>query len=180
MDPTTRRAARLATFTALPIALVAGGIAFGVLNSGPATPTPKASAAGTVTMSAPKLSAPDAQMCLAFIAQLPVELRDLSQRHVSDGPEQNAAYGEPAITVACGVSQVVPRSATDTVYPLSGVCWYATTGTTASVWTTLDRKVPVRVTVPNAYGGPGQWATEFAGALKLEIPSAPTRYACSQ
>jgi hypothetical protein len=180
VDPTTRRAARLATFTALPIALVAGAVAFGVLNTGRATPKPAASAPGTVTMAARTLSPADAQMCLAFIAQLPVELRDITQRHVSDGPEQNVAYGDPPLTAACGVPPVAPAHPTDTVFPLSGVCWYATQRDGTSVWTTLDRKVAVRVTIPDAYTGAGQWATEFAAAIKLEIPSIPTKYDCSQ
>jgi hypothetical protein len=153
-------------------------VTFGVLSKRPAGPRPTGS--GTVVMAARSLSPKDATMCLAIVAALPVKLRNLSQRHVSAGPEQNVAYGDPPLTVACGVPPVTVAHPTDTVYPLSGVCWYATTGKDASVWTTLDRAVPVRVTVPTVYTGPGQWATEFAAALTASIPRIATKYQCQQ
>ena len=37
-------------------------------------------------------------------SQLPATVRNLPARKVSAGPEQNAAYGEPPLTVACGVA----------------------------------------------------------------------------
>ena len=132
-------------------------------------------------MPAPKLSPAHAQACLAFIAQLPTQLRNLPERHVTAGPEQNAAFGEPPVTVQCGAAQVRPAP-TATVYPISGVCWFPTTGANATVWTTLDREVPVAVTVPNAYapGGSGsaQWAAEFSAPLVSAMPSIKTPYHC--
>jgi GNAT superfamily N-acetyltransferase len=38
------------------------------------------------------------------VSQLPATVRDLTQRPVTAGAEQNAAYGDPALTVACGGS----------------------------------------------------------------------------
>lgn len=179
-DPVSRRAAWLSTLIALPVAVVAGVIAFAVLgaHSG-ATASPKdgaaPSAASTapVVMSAPRLSATHATMCLAFIAQLPVALRGLAERHVTAGPEQNAAFGDPAITVACGAPKAVVAP-TDEVYPMSGVCWHAVTDPKQTVWTTVDREVPVAVTIPDTYQQPGQWANEFSSALIAAMPSIKT------
>jgi len=171
MNETSRRAARTATFAALPLALIVGAGTFGLLWTH-RTPT------GPVSMAAPKLDAADAEMCLALIAKLPVKVRDITQRHVTAGTEQNAAYGDPPLTVACGVVPVT-APATATIYPLSGVCWYATTGKTSSVWTTLDRQVPVRVTVPNSLSPAGQWVNEFAAPLATSIPSIKTPYDCA-
>jgi len=37
----------------------------------------------------------------------------------------------------------------------------------------MTYEVPVRVTVPSAYGGPGQWVAEFSRALAETVPPAP-------
>jgi Protein of unknown function (DUF3515) len=180
MDPATRGAARLAALVAVPVAVLAGVVSVRAL-SGTAAPRPSASpgpqATGPVTMPAPPLTDPAAVACRALVAQLPAQVRDRPRRPVTAGPEQNAAYGEPAITLACGG---VPRPSvapTDDVFAMSGVCWYAVTDPAGSTWYTLDREVPVAVRVPAAYDQPGQWANEFsaliAGSVK-SITDTPT------
>ena len=110
-DPTTRSAALWATAIALPVAILAGFLIFWQLTpadgpaAAPATAPPSTTPTTPVQMAAPALSARTAQVCLAVTSQLPNTLRDLPARKVSAGPEQNAAYGEPPITVACGVPQ---------------------------------------------------------------------------
>ena|SRR5215475_6560678 len=186
-DRSTRRAAVIASLVAVPVALLVAAISFGYLASrtDKATPTasPTVAAAtspGTLTMPAPKLSPAHAQACLAFIAQLPTKLRNLPERHVN-APEQNAAFGDPAVTVQCGAAEAHPAP-TDQIWPISGVCWFAQTGTASTVWTTLDREVPVAVTIPNHYaaGGAasGQWAAEFSAPLVSAMPSIKTPYNC--
>jgi hypothetical protein len=169
-----RSPAVLAALWALPFALVAGGIAWSLLGR-----AADARAAGApVPMAAPSLDPAAKQACLAFIAKLPVKVRDLAQRHVSQGPEQNAAYGDPAITVACGGPGAGAIDPTAEIYPLSGVCWYATPGKYYSVWTTLDRSAPVQVTIPSSYDGAGTWATEFRDAIVATLPLVKTDYQC--
>jgi hypothetical protein len=179
-DSETRRAARLATLVALPIAVVAGLLAFLALR--PSTP-PKgnepASAQPTtaVSMAAPKLSEADAVICRAFAAGLPSKLRDLAQRPVTAGSEQNAAYGEPPITVACGAP--LPKvNATDLVLPMNNVCWYPSTSGSGkeTTFTTLDRQVPIAVTIPSSYDQPAQWANEFSDDVLASVKSVKSPY----
>ncbi len=124
-----------------------------------------------VEMAAPKLSGRAAQVCLAVTSQLPAQVRNLPARKVSAGPEQNAAYGEPPLTVACGVAQ--PRMCEalgetgcvplDTeLLIMKRVCWYAAQTPDGPTFTTMDREVPVRVTVPAGFPQPAQWANEFS------------------
>jgi Protein of unknown function (DUF3515) len=183
-DPASRRAALFAALVAVPVTVLVGVLAFAYFSSGTSTSdaTPSASPratvpTGAVAMPAPKLSPAHAQACLAFIAQLPSQLRNLPERHVAAGPEQNAAFGEPPVTVQCGAAEVRPAP-TATVFPISGVCWFPTTGPNATVWTTVDREVPVAVTVPNTYSGSGQWAAEFSAPLVSAMPSIKTPYNC--
>ncbi|GAA4676730.1 DUF3515 family protein [Phytohabitans rumicis] len=133
-----------------------------------ASPAPRSTA--PVQMAAPALSERAAVVCRALLSQLPNAVRDLRQRPVTAGSEQNAAYGDPAITVACGVP---PTSypPTDWVYPLNRVCWHSAQRAGATVWTTVDREVPVQVTVPGSYDQPGQWTLAFSDPVVASVPS---------
>ena len=135
-----------------------------------ASAAPGVRSTGRVALPAPSLDDRRAVVCRALVATLPNALRDLTRRPVDAGPQQNAAYGDPAITLTCGaaVPSIVP---TATVYPLSGVCWYAGERPDVTVWTTLDREVPVQVTVPRSYDAPGQWVIEFSAAVATAVPS---------
>ena len=177
-DQVTRGAARLAAGIALPIALAAGLLAFwglGGFGGGPARPgasaSPRPQATGAVVMAAPSLVDRPATLCRALLAGLPGALRDRLRRPVTAGPEQNAAYGDPAITLACGAGAPPSIEPTADVYPLSGVCWYAAPGPDTTVWSTLDREVAITVTVPNSYSGQGQWVIEFSGPIVASVPS---------
>jgi uncharacterized protein DUF3515 len=181
-DSTTRRAALWATVIAVPIAVLVGLLIFAQVirkaepgaAPSPAVTTPAAVPAAPVTMAAPVLSARAAEVCLAVTSQLPAKLRDLPPRKVTAGPEQNAAYGEPPITVSCGVTQpamCATLGATGCV-PLdtelllmNRVCWYARQGPASNVFTTMDREQPVQVTVPASYQQAAQWANEFSDLI---------------
>jgi hypothetical protein len=176
-DQATRGAARTAALIAVPIALLAGVLAFwglggfnGNAQAG-ASASPGPQATGSVPMAAPALPDQQATVCRALLAQLPDQIRDRTRRPVSAGPEQNAAYGDPAITLACAPGPAPSIAPTAEVYVLSGVCWYSVSGKQASTWTTVDRQVPVTVTVPASYDAPGQWVTEFSAPIVAAVPS---------
>src|SRR5689334_15875675 len=110
-DRTTRSAALWAAAVAVPVAVLVGVVVyFQVLRPAgpPAAPRPTVTAAASVpstpvTMAAPALPAAAGAVCRTVVSQLPATIRNLPRRPVSAGPEQNAAYGEPAITLACGI-----------------------------------------------------------------------------
>jgi Protein of unknown function (DUF3515) len=171
-----RSATRVATLVAVPVALLAGFVAFQVLK--PATSEPatlKPQATGPVTMPARPLDERQATVCRALLARMPEAVRDRQRRQVTSGPEQNAAFGDPAITVVCG-GETPSFAPTETVYPLSEVCWVADSA--GIKWTTVDREVPVVVTVPAGYDSPGQWVTAFSGPISATIPAAHVPTGC--
>ncbi|MFC0005826.1 DUF3515 family protein [Micromonospora siamensis] len=180
-DRSTRRAALIATLVAVPVTAVVAALVLAKLSppEPAAAPAPTASAAraqatGPVEMPAPALAARPAVVCRALVSQLPATVRDLAQRPVTAGPEQNAAYGDPALTVACG-GPAAQFPSTDEVWRVNGVCWHPVEAKDApTVLTTVDREVPVTLTVPRAYDGALQWAAPVSEAVVAAVPSAKT------
>lgn len=179
-DPTTRSAAKLATLIAVPVAVLVGIGTFALLRppAGEPDPTPSPTPAQPVPTTPVEMAAPDLTdreelVCRALLAHLPDELDGLVQRPVTAGPEQNTAYGEPPITLACG-GPPVAYEPTAKVHPWEGVCWHPVQEPDASVWTALAREVPVRVTVPGSYDGPFQHVLEFSRPIVQTVPAAGT------
>jgi hypothetical protein len=175
-----RSAARTATLVAIPVALLAGLLSFWVLGGfdrtepspsapspsapSPSAPSPGAQATGPVSMPAPSLPPAVAGTCRSLVAALPDAIRDARRRPVTAGPEQNAAYGDPPVTLACGTEPAsIPTG--DRVFVLSGVCWFARPDTDRTVWTTVDRVVPVTVTVPGGQEASAQSVIPFSAAI---------------
>src|SRR5690606_21609027 len=190
MDADSRAAARQALLIAIPAALLSFLAVFLLLRdewsgapeepAGPVATGPVPS--GPVTTQARALTERQATICRALLSQLPEEVGGLARRPVTAGAEQNAAYGEPPVRLACGVPEVevpltaevlsfVPESAG------SAVCWYRAPGGEESVWTLLGREVPVEVRVPAGHGEPGQGGSAVSGTLAETVPpggSAPS------
>ncbi|MEU5780642.1 DUF3515 family protein [Micromonospora lupini] len=176
-DRTIRGAALLATLIALPITLLVAVLAFAKLAPDTPAPAPSPSASNAraqstapVEMAAPALAERPATVCRALLSQLPQTIRDLAQRPVTAGPEQNAAYGDPALTVACGGTEpTVP--ATDEVWTVNRVCWHSVEETDVTVLTTVDRETPVTVRIPRSYEQPLQWVSPISSAIVASVPS---------
>ncbi|MEV4492781.1 DUF3515 family protein [Micromonospora coxensis] len=176
-DPATRRAALIATLVAVPVTVAVAGITFARLapDTPAAAPSPtattaRAQATTPVEMAAPALAARPTVVCRALMSQLPDSVRELKQRPVTAGPEQNAAYGDPALTVACGGAEP-PVDATADVWTVNKVCWYAEQKSDATVLTTVDRETAVTVTVPLSYEQPLQWVTPISDTIVASVPS---------
>jgi hypothetical protein len=188
-----RSAAIVAAAVAVPIAVLAGVLIFSRISA-PGDPAVKPAPSSTalesvpstpVQVAAPKLSAHDAQVCLAVTSQLPNQVRNLPGRKVSAGPEQNAAYGDPPITVQCGVVQPTLCERTTGGHPgcvpltanllvMNNVCWYGEDGPATKIFTTMDREVPVQVSIPASYDQAAEWANEFSDAVFTTVKSKAT------
>jgi hypothetical protein len=141
------------------------------------TPGPTSAAAqatNAVTVAAPALANDVAVACRALIAHLPDQVVTAKRRPVTAGAEQNAAWGDPPLLLACGVPMPSLEPTTD-VYPISGVCWVATPVTGGALWTTVDRAVPVSVTVPGTPDGSAQWVAALSPAVGTTLELASHR-----
>lgn len=141
---------------------------------------PSADASGPVRMGVPPMKPAATAICRALLGRMPATVRDLPRREVSAGPEQNAAYGAPPLTLTCGAAQpTMCATPGDTgcvpldteLLIMNKVCWYAATEGGTHTFTTMDRQVAVRVTVPVDYEQPGQWANEFSDVVSASDPA---------
>ena len=90
--------------------------------------------------------------CPVLMAQLPLELAGETSRMVDSDTLNAYAWGDPAVVLVCGAAPaagyVVGGPQTLVV---SGVEWFVDlTDPDVYVWTTVDRIVPVQVTVPSS------------------------------
>ncbi|WP_203858427.1 DUF3515 family protein [Plantactinospora mayteni] len=177
-DRTTRQAAIWATVVALPLTALVAILVFGQLSPDPvekpaATPTSAAPQVTTpVQMAARELAERPATVCRALLSRMPATLRDLGQRPVTAGPEQNAAYGDPAVTLACGVDRPAVPAVAD-LWMVNKVCWLTEHRDGGLVLTTVDREVPVRLSVPAGQEQSVQWAAPVSETLVASVPSVP-------
>ncbi|NJC73784.1 DUF3515 family protein [Planosporangium thailandense] len=178
----SRGAALAASIVAIPLAILVGIllVLIGQRHIQGTTGTkPQSLPTTPVTMDVRSLAPDESTACRKFISRLPQSMLDAKRRSVTTGREENAAYGQPAITVRCGVA--APTIAQDeTVWNLSGICWVARPARGSTTWTTVDRVVPVQVVVPDSYAGQGQYiqvlTADVGGTLTVsqDIPTGCT------
>jgi uncharacterized protein DUF3515 len=169
-----RSPAWLATLIALPVTIVLVLIAVVAENRG-GDPAPAASpAASAAALPSIKVAAPPAltvaaqQACQELISALPTELGALPARPVDSPSPYVVAWGEPAVTLRCGVARPPAFIATADVQQINGVSWFAERRGQTTAWTVVDRPVYVEVLVPAAdAGGPvARLSTAVTASLK--------------
>jgi hypothetical protein len=178
-DRERRRAALLATAVAVPVTLVLllivllarpdGGPAAAPLPTG-APPTAAALPPVTVPAPAP-LGAAAQRSCQELIAALPTELGDLPARPVDSPSPYVVAWGEPVVTLRCGVARPPTLIRTAEVTILNGVTWLPERRGDRTAWIAVDRPVYVEVVAPvDAVSGP---AARLSTPVTAALPKRP-------
>ena len=123
----------------------------------------------------PGTSSSDASTCARLIAALPEELDDgVRRRHVSGDATRTAAWGDPPITLRCGVA--APDSSLQPI-EIDGLKLVTVKSAGAVTWTTVDRRVTVTIVVPTAYEEQIYVVQPLVPALKALPSSASARSA---
>jgi hypothetical protein len=173
-----RSAARLATLVAVPVTLVLLAVAVvaarhagsGAEPVAPATSAPASAAAlpSIKVAPPPPLSAGQQQACQELISALPTDLGDLPARPVDSPSPYVAAWGEPAVTLRCGVARPPSFVATADVQQINGVSWFPERRGSTTAWVVVDRPVYVEVLAPaaDASAPVARLSTAVAAALK--------------
>lgn len=168
----SRLPAIVATVVAVPVAVVAGIVVFNAIAPAAEDSDLVQGDLSPVSVTVPDLGEEDAVVCLALTATAPEEAGDLVARPVEGGAgaaEAVLAYGDPAVVATCGADPVEVED-TAAVYKLNGVCWF--TDEDGAVWTTLDRQVPVGVSVPADYEQPVDVLNDLSKVIAEKVPAA--------
>jgi hypothetical protein len=173
-----RSAARLATLVAVPVTIVLVVVAVlaerrGGSDTAPVAPASSAPAtAGALpsikVAAPPALSAAAQRACQDLIAALPTDLGDLPARPVDSPSPYVTAWGDPAVTLRCGVARPPSFIATADVQQINGVSWFAERRGPTTAWVVVDRPVYVEVLAPAAAASApvARLSTAVTAALK--------------
>lgn len=112
-------------------------------------------------------------VCPALMEQMPLELVGERSRRVRSDSPFAYAWGDPAVTLICGVARPAGFTPDSALFQINGVQWFVDdTDRDTVVWTAVDRPVFVELRVPATIdSGPATvLSTTIAGALPYQEP----------
>lgn len=121
------------------------------------TPAPSDSAATTA--------------CSQLIGNLPSSILNAVRRKTDPPSTTTAAWGDPPITLRCGVARPESFTPTSTLITVNGVDWLPQQRSAGYVFTTTGRVTYVEVAVPNAYAPETDALTELAKPISESVPT---------
>jgi hypothetical protein len=178
VDSAHRRAALIATAVTVPFVVIAALAIAAISGSGThPSPVPRSSGPlGPVSLPAPPPNPAADTPCTSLLGKLPLTLptggTTLPARPAQSSWTYVAAWGDPAVTLRCGVprpSQLTPGSSAELVVA-HGVAFLPVQHGDTTVWTTVDRVVYIEVSVPRVY--PQQVIAVLADAVVAAMPTA--------
>lgn len=108
------------------------------------------------------------QQCAALMAALPATVLDEQRRTVEPG-QFSAAWGDPTITLKCGVEKPPGLGAASECWEVNGVGWFPEEAEGGYLFTTIGRSAYVQVGVPSAYTSASDSLVDLAEAVK-QVP----------
>jgi len=111
-----------------------------------------------------------AQACAAFLRALPGSLETVGERRpVHPDSPLTAAYGDPPVSVRCGVPRPAGLSGASELVEVDGVTWFPEELTAGWAMTTVGRAAHVEIVVPTAQGPAPSVAADLAGAITATL-----------
>jgi hypothetical protein len=108
-------------------------------------------------------------VCSALMADLPATVLDGKRREVEPG-RHSAAWGDPPITLRCGVDKPPELSAASACYEVNGVGWFAEEASGGYLFTTIGRTAYVEVGVPSEYAPEANALVDLAATVNSHDP----------
>jgi hypothetical protein len=108
-------------------------------------------------------------LCRSLMAELPEEVLDEGRRRVEPG-SLSAAWGNPTITLRCGVPRPPTLAAGSPCFEVNSVGWFAEEASGGYLFTTIGRAVFVEVGVPAAYAPEATALVDLADAVSEHVP----------
>jgi hypothetical protein len=124
---------------------------------------------GPVTVDPPRPAGAAKAACRALIDNLPTSVGGGDSRRVGPPDALAAAWGDPPITLRCGVDRPEALTATSACAEINGVGWFAEEATRGTIFTTVGRTTYVEVTVPQAYDPPADPLVDLAASVRDHV-----------
>ena len=128
-----------------------------------------AGCAGPVALEEPAPDEAARRACDAVLADLPPTVLDQSRREAEPG-RLTAAWGDPPISLRCGVDAPPTLTATSECLEVNGVGWFAEDAEGGRLFTTIGRRAFVEVGVPRAYAPEAGALVDLAPAVSSHDP----------
>ena len=119
----------------------------------------------TVAMTDPTPSPDVRRQCAAVMAALPATVLDQPRRTVEPGT-LSAAWGDPTITLKCGVEKPPGLGDASECFEVNGVGWFAEEAEGGYLFTTIGRSAYVQVGVPTEYAPEANALVDVAESVK--------------
>ncbi len=128
-----------------------------------------AACSGIVSLPDPAPTGESERVCTALMSDLPVSVLDGQRRKVEPG-RNSAAWGDPAITLRCGVDKPPKLSNASPCYEVNGVGWFAEEASGGYLFTTIGRTSYVEVGVPSEYAPEANALVDLAATVSSHDP----------
>ena len=124
---------------------------------------------GPVQVAEPTPAPADRATCDAVLAALPDQVLESTRRPTEPGV-LSRAWGDPPITLRCGVPAPPGLTASSECLEVNGVGWFAEAASGGTLFTTIGRAVFVEVGVPQDYAPEVDVLVDLAAAVGEENP----------
>ncbi|HYN74652.1 MAG TPA: DUF3515 domain-containing protein [Candidatus Limnocylindria bacterium] len=108
--------------------------------------------------------------CADLVAALPPTLSGEERRATDPASPSTAAWGDPVITLRCGVARPVQLTPTSELVEVNGVEWLPVELTEGYRFVTVGRVTYVELDVPNAYAPEVNALVDLAAPVAEEVP----------
>lgn len=122
------------------------------------------SCSSPVPVPPPDPSAEERALCATVMDALPDTVLDQSRRD-TEAPELTAAWGNPPISIRCGVDKPKALGPDAQCFEVNHVGWFAEEGVGGMVFTTIGRPVYIEVGVPSEYAPEANALVDVAAAV---------------
>jgi hypothetical protein len=109
------------------------------------------------------------QICSALIHDLPDTVLENKRRTVSSA-RFSSAWGNPPISLRCGVPKPPGLTAASACFEVNGVGWYAEQAAAGYLFTTIGRSAYVEVGVPSRYAPEANALVDLAAPIGARDP----------
>jgi uncharacterized protein DUF3515 len=110
-----------------------------------------------------------AQVCGALMPDLPGTVLEGKRRMVTPG-RFIAAWGNPPISLRCGVGKPPRLTAASACFEVNGVGWYAEPAAKGYLFTTIGRTAYIEVGVPSHYAPEANALVDLAAVVSAHDP----------